>query len=348
MGSSTMTMEKIARLSGTARSTVHAVLQNKDWVSEKTRKKVLEVVERYNYQPNRLASALGSKSTRLVAVILKDIMNPFNSLLLEGINSVLSVSGYHPLLLSTEDDHDQEARAISLAESYRVDGIIITPQQTGVDLRHIWNLISEKRPLVSFGRIPGIETSGVELDETLAGDLAASYLIRKGHTSITLFSGPPTSAAAQGRADGFKNALMRSQIRFSPEMIREVGATAKASYGVAREILSKAESRPTGIVCYNDLVAAGVYRAAADSGVSIPEGLSVVGTDDIEFSSVFGPPLTTIRQPCFDMGKAMAEFLIQEIEGTTKTQFRTYKPELIERSSVRALGDVVNPTSLNR
>jgi DNA-binding LacI/PurR family transcriptional regulator len=334
-----MTMEDIARLSGSSRSTVHAVLANKEWVSEATRKKILDIVARYHYQPNRLARALSRRATHLVALILKDIMNPFNSLVVDGVNSVLSAAKYSTLLLSTEDDHEREVQAVHAALSYQVDGIIITPQQVGVDLSHLWELTVQGKPLVTLGRIPGMRSSYVELAEEEAGRLATDHLLSMGHERVFMLRGPSTSVAAQGRLAGYKDALLSRGVRFDERMVVPAGATLREGRGAALQTLSGRDgggSRPTAVVCYNDLVAAGVYRAAAELGIRIPDDLSVVGIDDIELASVFGPPLTTIAQPCFEMGKTMAEFLLAAIAEpeASPALSKSFVPFLIERGSV--------------
>lgn len=341
-----MTMQDIARLSGTSRSTVHAVLTNKAWVTEETRARVREVISRYGYQPNRIARALGTRSTHLIALILKDIMNPFNTRIVEGINSVLGPRRYSTLLLSTEDDHDREVQAVSAALSYQVDGIIITPQQVGCDLGHIWGLASRGTPLVTLGALPGIETARVEFDEKEAGKIAAEHLLKMGHTRIRHLRGPGSSGAAELRAAGFQEALLRAGLPFEAELIVATGATTKEGWFASSRLLRGAgggrREAPTALLCYNDLVAAGVYKSAAELGVPIPGELSVVGIDDIELAPVFGPPLTTIRQPCFEMGQAMAKMLLAQIDsvGGPRTGpgfVRVFAPALVERQSVRRI-----------
>lgn len=332
-----MTMQDIARLSGTSRSTVHAVLAGKSWVSEETARKVREVIARYGYQPNRLARALGKRSTHLIALILKDIMNPFNTHVVDGISSVLARHHYSALLLSTEDDHEREVQAVSAALSYQVDGIVITPQQVGCDLSHIWSLVSRGVPLVTFGALPGLVTARVEFAEKEAARMAVEHLLAHGHTRIAHLRGPASSAAAAERVAGFQEAILRAALPFDESMIRPAGATTKEGEAAALPLLR--DARPTAVLCYNDLVAAGLYRAAAALGIAIPRDLSVVSIDDIDLASVFGPPLTTVRQPCFEMGEAMAEMLLAQIEATAEGQprqarARVFPAALIERGSV--------------
>ncbi len=307
-----ITMKDIADLSGCARSTVYAVINNKSWVSEKTRRKVQAVIDKHQWTPDRMAAGLMGGATNLIALILKDVLNPFNSLIVEGVNSVLRPEGYNTLLLSTMDDHSRELEALKMARSYRVDGIIITPQQVGVDLSHLWKVKEAGDICVTFGCSPGIDFSYTEFDEAGAIRRLTGHLADLGHSRIGFLSGPATSLSARKREDGFREEIMARRLEFRPKYILSGGATVKEGRGSARRLLALDE-RPTAIICYNDLAAAGAYLAAGECGLSIPEDLSITGFDDIELASVFGPPLTTVKQPCFEMGCWMASRVLEEI-----------------------------------
>jgi DNA-binding LacI/PurR family transcriptional regulator len=332
-----ITMNDIARLAGTARSTVHAVLTGKSWVSEKTKTKVMEIVERYNYHPNKMAASLGGRASHLVAIILKDILNPFNSLIVEGITGLLKESGYSPLILSTMDDHDTEVQAIQAAIGYQVDGIIITPQQVGVDLGHLHRLKETGKPLVTLGRLPGLETNYVEVDEEEIGRTAASYLLDRGFRKIVFIRGPRTSGAAKERVTGFKSELAARGIPANGETVVYGGATITEGYSASLSFLQDKTARPEAVICYNDLVAAGVYKACHDLDISIPEGLSVIGIDNIELAEVFGPPLTTIEQPSLEMGRKMAHILIEKMQDSESGDFQHVRlhTRVVERNSVK-------------
>ncbi len=307
-----LTMNDIASLSGCARSTVYAVLNNKTWVSEKTRKKVQNVIDRHQWNPNRMASGLVSGASGLIALILKDILNPFNSLILEGVNSILQPLQYNTLLLSTMDEHDRELEALQIARSYRVDGVIITPQQVGVDMAHLWKIRESGEVCVTLGQCPGIDFSYLELDEAGSARKVVDFLAGLGHRRIGLLQGPSTSLSSRYREEGFMEGILTHRLDYRPEYLTPGGATIREGYEGAINLLAQ-EKRVTAVVCYNDLSAAGVYRAVAEKGLKIPEDLSIVGFDDIELSSVFGPPLTTVHQPCFEMGVWMAEKVLSDI-----------------------------------
>lgn len=332
-----MTMSEIARLSGVARSTVHAVLVGKTWVSEETRSKVMEVVQKYNYRPNRMAASLVGKPTKLIGLLLRDLLNPFNSQLIEGVQGVLAEHQYSTLLLNPLDRHEEEVRAIEVALGYQVDGMIIAPLQLGVDLQHLHRLRDSGKPFVTLGRIPGIPTSYVAVDEQQAAFLATEHLIQHGHRHICHLRGPHSALAAEERVTGFKNALLRHGLRFDETMIVDAGTLPREGYDAAMPLLS-GQVRPTAVLCYNDLIAAGVYKAAAELHLSIPSTLSVVGIDDIELAAVFGPPLTTVRQPCHELGQALAQLLLNLLaEPAHPPQAQLLPVELVCRQSVQTL-----------
>ncbi|MBI9101760.1 MAG: LacI family DNA-binding transcriptional regulator [Spirochaetales bacterium] len=332
-----LTMNDIAELSGCARSTVYAVLNHKSWVSENTRKKVQKVIAEHQWTPDRMAAGLVGGSTNLIALILKDVLNPFNSQIVEGINSVLRPLDYNALLLSTMDEHSRELEALKVARSYRVDGMIITPQQVGVDLSHLWKIKEAGEPCITFGCSPGIDFSYLDLDEGASTVRIVGYLSELGHRRIGFLKGPDTSLSAKQREDGFREAVMMKQLEYRPEYSGKGGATLKDGFEGAKKLFSL-EVPPTALICYNDLVAAGAYRAAEESGLSIPGDVSIVGFDDIELASVFGPPLTTVRQPCFEMGQWMARQVIAEIDKKRSgepvvTESKQFIGELIIRES---------------
>ena len=308
-----LTMNDIARLSGCSRSTVHAVVSGKSWVSEKTRNRVRAVIQEQQWVPDRMASGLVGGSTNLIALILKDILNPFNSKIVEGVNAVLNPLRYNTLLLSTMDDHSRELEAVKIARGYRVDGIIIIPQHEEVDLQHLWRIRERGECCVTLGRCPGLNLPWVELDEVRAVKEIVEHLVSLGHRKIGFLKGPGTSVSSRLREEGFREGLLAHGLSFEPSWMIPGGAELQSGYRAAAKIFA-GKTRPTALVCYNDLAAAGVYRAAAEHSLKIPADLSVAGFDDIELAEVFGPPLTTVRQPCFEMGSRMAEMILADIE----------------------------------
>ena len=239
--------------------------------------------------------------------------------------------------MSTADDHNREINAVNAAVSYNVDGIIITPQQIDVNLEHLWRLKEKNIPFVSLGKLPGIRTSYIEVNEFQAAESAVNYLVKLGHSNIVHLRGPSTSLAATQRAEGFRDSVIKVGKTFSKDMIVSCGSTTEEGRQAALKILSRKRPLPTAVFCYNDLSAAGVYMAAEESGLNIPDDISVISVDNISLSAVFGPPLTTISQPCRRMGEALSSILLKTMAAEKSTPIieKQFLPELIIRQSVK-------------
>lgn len=335
-----LTMEDIARLCGVSRQTVHAALNDKPGVSASTRDRILEVVKKYNYQPNRIATTLLGKTTNLVGVTILNIRNPFFAELIQGINQVLREENLHIIFFETTSK-EEEVEAIENLLSYQVAGIIVCPIQEESRTKHFEALTLRRLPFVSVGPIRGLDASYVEVEAREAGYLATNYLAGRGHRRICHLQGPKKIISAGERALGFVQALMERQIPFNDSSIAGGGETTREGYQAAREVLSRpAGERPTAIVCFNDVVAIGVYEAALELGLSIPGDLSIIGCDNIEITHLLAPPLTTIALPIMEMGRSAAEMLLSRIRTPQEAgapTVRRFPPSLIERQSVASV-----------
>jgi LacI family transcriptional regulator len=215
-------------------------------------------------------------------------------------------------------------------------------------LDHLWALSQQKKPFVSIEEVPGIKGNYVTFDEERAGFLAAEHLIRQGHRRICCLRGPDSASSAEARLTGFKDALLTYNVKFDGSMIAPAGHRPEDGYRAARKILTgkaSAEGGPepfTAMICFSDFVAIGVYQAAHELNVRIPERLSVVGFDDIEISELLAPSLTTVRLPIATMGQRLAEILLEAIRLKNKQAEPVHEllePTLIERQSVKQLNN---------
>ncbi len=334
-----ITMEDIARISGYSRITVSAALRNKAGVSEKARKKIMEVAEKYNYTPNLMAMSLKGQPSHLIGVVVRDICNPYYGLIIEGIESAVSSQGYTLLTLSTREDHEREVQALRTLSSYQVDGLILAPILRGIDLEHIWLFSRNGKPLITFEKVPGFGFDYVDFEDEKGGYLATEYLIKKGHRRICYLAGPETSKSSHERYEGFQKALSAHGIASEENRKIVCGNSSHERFCAASALLSDPVNRPTALFCFSDLVTVDVYKAAQNLGLHIPQDLSVIGFDDIELASVLGPPLTTVSYSIYDVGHfvggKMVDFIRhkKQINGLEKV----FKPRLVERGSVASI-----------
>ncbi len=336
-----LTMEDIAKICGVARSTVHAVFTNKPWVTEKTRNKVMDVVQKLNYSPCPIAKTLASGLSGLVGVVIRDLTNPFYDQFLERVEDLLK--DYVIVYFNTRHDPRREARAVETLMGYRADGLIIAPARPELGTTHLTNWVRQGRALVSMDRLTGTDSNFVDLNDRHIGYMAAEHLFSHGHRRVCFFAGPRQREHHDDeRVVGFKMCMLDYGIDpYDCDTIR-VGLGWENGYRAASKLLAHNRDAFTAIICGNDYVAGGVYKAAHGHGVRIPDDLSVIGCDDIDLASVLGPSLTTINLNVRDIGEKVALTLLEQIRGGEdfKCVSIPVSPVLVERESVKSLSRI--------
>ena len=339
------TMGDVARLAAVSKATVSAVLNDTGIVKASTRERVLNAIELLNYRAapvvNRDASANGQRSLGLV---IKEMDNPYYGELVAGARSVAEQNGYTLFVASSEGDYESERRAVDQLRAKGIDGLIVTPVlHAETDLSHLFDLKRRNYPFVLIEQVIGVRASLVDVENEDASRRAMEHLIEQGHTRLLHLAGPAYSMHSQERIDGTLRACSAAHLKFTDEHIVRAGAHLEDGYraGLAYFSTHPAGERATGVTCYNDLVAIGLYRALAELGLRVPEDVSVVGFDDIPLAEYLTVPLTTIRMPTARMGQLAAEMLIKHVEAHTvlPPQHAMLESELVERASVRCMSN---------
>ena len=335
-----MKMNDLARIVGLSRQTVSAVLNNKPWVSEETRERVLRAISEHNFTPNQHAITLKGKPTKLLGVVLRDISDPFFTQVALGIESIARSSQYGILYHNSFENHEYEVEAIRLLVAHRVAGIIISPIVLGVDLSHLWQARTQGIPMVSLDMLPGIACHAITFADERGAYEATAHLLDCGHTRIAFLGGSVSSPSAQARLMGFRSCMVDRGVPASANLIVGAGASEDDRAAAARSLLVDPKGRPTAILCYSDRMAVTVYKIAHELQIRIPDDLSVMGIDDIELGSVLGPPLSTMRLDAYGAGSEAASMILSEIRGETSDQRRSvqFPAQLIKRASVRKIG----------
>lgn len=334
-----ITTSEIARLCGLSRSTVSAVINGKRKVRESTRRKVLNCIREQNYETGMISKALVGELSRMIAVLAPNLGSPFQMMVFRGLNEVLDAAGYHVLVhnVRTEDQSDPET--IAGLHAYRPAGFIILKGAEGLGGEHAIQVIQKDIPLVTQGSIEGVQTHTVCFDNRAGMKHATDYVIKQGHTRLGHIAGPTFSQAARERKLGFIESLIEHDIPVSDSIIVDARADADPGYQAALSILGDTRPRPTALLCFNDLMAMSVYRAAHELSLEIPRDLSVVGFDGIDFVELLGPPLTSVDISPELLGRKAAELLLKVIRGEIGSGYETVSvgTSLIERASVRRL-----------
>ena len=332
-----VTISEIARLANISQSSVSLVINNKPGVSAKTRAKVLEIMSKYQYNPNPIAQSLAGKDTKSIGLIIKEIDNPYFARLMRGVYDACARLGYSVLLGSSEHLPEKETEIIKTMVSKRVDGLIISPLQgDGFQVSSLAELLRDKYPLVILGTVASEAINIVDIDNQKAAYDAVSFLIGKGHTKISHFAGPVNTGHGQRRLEGYKQALIDHNIRVDNSLIVPVEPYVLNGYEAGKEMFAGAAQPPSAVFCYNDLVAIGLMNALRELGVDVPESASVMGFDNIDIDEYLRIPLTTVQMPAYDIGQRAADLLIARIgdSSPSRGEHVILEHTIIERASV--------------
>jgi LacI family transcriptional regulator/LacI family repressor for deo operon, udp, cdd, tsx, nupC, and nupG len=339
-----VTIHDVARRAGVSLGTVSAVINDKNTVRPETRKAVLSAVKELNYRPWGGARDAGNRTQKLwtISLLVRELDNPFYTSIAQGAMDYARSKGYLVIIASSEADHAYEERITESFLGKHIKGAILAPVLEGTaEIEHLFRLRRLNFPFVLLENVKGIQANVVSIDNIKAMKDAVKYLIDNGHSRIVHFAGPKHASHTYERIDGFHRAYSESHLAFRNEMIVQTGAHLDDGYQKCLEYFSgrPGEEYPTAIVCYNDLVALGVMAALSELHVNVPDDISIVGQDDISFSSRTPMQLTTIRTPLFELGQKAAEILIRNIESHEPLPIENVvlSSELIIRESTKAL-----------
>jgi LacI family transcriptional regulator len=322
------TVKDIAAAVGVSVATVSNVLNGKPNVGRQIRQQVLRVVKELGYRPNRSAQAMRTGRTRAIGLVLPDLTNPFFPELAQAVEYTARSSGLLVCLIDSQGSAAGESDGFALLMQHAVDGVIWCP----VGPRLPANLKRFPQPVVLIDRPrPGYDV--VHSDYLMGGRLLAEYALRMGHARVGLLSGPRILESARQRRDGFVKAF--------PRAIRIAWEVSVGFDGVLTREAVAALRRPrkaTLIVAGNDLIAISAIRCLTEHGIRVPEDVSVTGFDNIRWTDVVTPRLTTIAQPLGAIGAKAVELMRARMSGAPPVGRRTiFDVSLIERDSVRRL-----------
>lgn len=328
------TIKDIARKVGVSPSVVSRALNNKYGVKEETRETILKVAKEVGYHPNILAQGLVTRKTKMIGVVVADISEPFFSMIIKGMNKVAGETDYTLLFSNSYESLEKSQVLQKMVHSQQVDGLVIVGSNIK-EKRYFQYLMDKKTPFVLLERRyedPRINCLWVDNSEGAYN--ATRHLIKKGHKRIAHISGTLDYQVAIDRMEGYRRALAEEGLPFVKELVTTGRFIWQDGYAATKEIL-KLTPQCTAIFAGNDTMAYGALQAVTESGLAVPDDIAVVGFDDLEFSLLTNPPLTTVRQPRKEMGAKALSLLISILEGEIcKEGVKiSFKPELIIRRS---------------
>lgn len=309
-----MTISEIARLAKLSTATISRVINNKGTVKPATEKKVREVIARYNFQPSAMARALSNRKTGQIGLIADDVTNVFYKEIVVGAQEVCLHEGYNLLMANAYSSITQRRKVIEYFLQGAVDGLILTESDV-YDDTYLKNLAKSKTPFVLIedcienSEIPSITTDNVKI-----GYLATKHLLSLNHKKIAHISGNINFKISRQRIEGFQSALSEAGITPDPKYIVYADFNWKTGYEAMLKLLNLS-NRPTAVFSANDAMAYAAIKAANDTGLIVPQDISIIGVDGIRFMNENYQYLTTIQQPMIDYGRRSAEILINKVHG---------------------------------
>lgn len=331
------TLIDVARLAGVSPSTVSRILNGTAKVSDDKRQAVLAAIEQMNFAPNQMAQALKKGRSMTIGIVVQDIASPFFDETLRGVDDGLKGTGYASVIVSGHWDAQEEVERIRLLVARKVDGIILLSGRIGDDaiLR-----FAGQRPIVATGRaLQAANAHGFKLDHENGAYLAVRHLVELGHRRIAFITGPADNQDAAERLVGYTRALREAGIALDPGLLAE-GDLHEAGGLAALDRLFEAGAQFSAVFAANDLSAYGARLGLYRRKIQVPEQISVVGFDDLPGSAYTTPPLTTVRQPLYEMGRIATAALLGLINGETVTADLP-QLELVVRETTRAIDQAI-------
>jgi LacI family transcriptional regulator len=328
----TVGIKEVARRAGVSPGTVSNVLNRPERVAAETRSRVERAISELGFVRNGSASTLRAGQSRAIGLVVLDVGNPFFVEVARGVEDVVSDRDHAVILCNSGESPQKEERNLRVLAEQQVRGVLITPALD--DASSLLRLRDRGVAVVFVDHHASGDVCSVAVDDVAGGALATGHLIERGARRIAFVSGPVAIRQCSDRRHGAVRAMEEAGLPAGD--LREVLVPEMNAHGgrlAAERLLD--DGLPDAIFCANDLLALGVLRVLLQAGVRVPEDVAIIGYDDIEFTSAAAVPLSSIRQPTYQLGKIATELLLEECddpEGHAHQQIM-FQPELVVRES---------------
>ena len=330
------TIKDVAQHAGVSVTTVSHAVNDTRHVSTPVRARVEAAIRELGYVPSAVARSLKSNTTRTLGMLTPNSSNPYFAEIVRVVEDRCFAAGYTLILCNTEDESPRQSVYLKVLAERRIDGLIVV--STGDDEALVSQLRGLRMPTVLLDR--EIDDPGCDLVETAhmdGGLLAVRHLLSLGHRRIACIGGPAHVTAGEQRIEGWRLALAESgALPEGDTLLWRGGFTSQGGYEAMHAIMRSdpGAKRPSAVFVCNDLMAIGALRAVHESGLRVPDDVSIVGFDDIELAAYTSPPLTTVAQPKSRIGALAVDMLLERVSGRRLEPRKVVlQPELRVRAS---------------
>jgi LacI family transcriptional regulator len=307
-------------------STVSKALRDSYEISAETKQRVFDMARKLNYVPNPYASSLRQKRSRTIGVVIPEVVDGFFSLVINGIESVAQAKGYHVLIYLTHESFEKEKAIIQDFQSGRVDGVLISLASETTSITHIENLHNNGVPVVFFDRVlEKADIARITTDDFESSYKATLHLIEQGCKQIAFLSISQNLLLSHQRLAGYQQALKDSQRTIQQEIIIHFENEADTNYSIIKNLL-QSPAKPDGIVASAEKLAITSYLVCRELHLQIPSDIKIISFSNLETAFLLNPPLSTITQPAFEIGKVATTVLFKALD---KKHFKASEESII-------------------
>ncbi|MBB6125992.1 LacI family DNA-binding transcriptional regulator [Mucilaginibacter lappiensis] len=337
--SNKVNMKTLAKVLNVSIATISKALRDSHDIGEETKQRVIETAKLLHYVPNPYASSLRKRSSNTIAIIIPEIADSFFSQAINGIESIVGQEKYHALIYLTHDSYEREAQMFNDLSSGRVDGVLMSVASNTKDIKHIQDLQQAGVPIVFFDRVcEDIPTAKIKTDDFNSAYMATKHLLERGCKNISLVTIEGYPSILQAREGGYKKALAEYQIKHQEQnVISCSNKYNQENIAFLKEHIAKI--KPDGIIATVEHLATTTYLACEELKMNIPNDIKVVCFTNQITAAILNPPLTTVLQPAYDMGRKAAELLFGHLAGKPiqlEKENITLPSKLVVRDSTRA------------
>ena len=330
------TIKDLARELKLSPSTVSRALRDHPDISPKTKKRVVSLADKLDYHPDSIAQSLQTKKTKTIGVIVPEIKQPFFAAAINGIEELAYAAGYTIIVCQSNETADREVLVARSLGSHRVAGLLVSLSRDTQNLDHFKVLQRRGVPIVFFDRVSNdIEASKVVVDDYKGAFDVVEHLIKAGYKRIAHLAGPKNLSISKFRLKGYMDALQQGNLPFNDSMV-VYGGLDDTDGIIGFQKLLNLESLPDAIFAVNDPVATGAFVMIKEHGLKIPDDIALAGFSNTYMTSLLDPPLTTVEQPSYEIGKTAAQLLMEQINSKDENfvpKFIVLKTSLIVRGS---------------
>lgn len=330
------TIKDLARELKLSPSTVSRALRDHPDISPRTKKLVISLADKLDYHPDSIAQSLQTKKTKTIGVIVPEIKQPFFASVINGIEELAYAAGYTIIVCQSNETADREVLVTRSLGSHRVAGLLVSLSRSTKNLDHFKVLQRRGVPIVFFDRVSNdIEASKVVVDDYKGAFEVVRHLIKCGYKRIAHLAGPRNLSISKFRLKGYRDALQESNLPFDESMV-VYGGLDDTDGIVGFQKLLNLETLPDAIFAVNDPVATGAFVMIKEQGLKIPADIALAGFSNTYMTSLLDPPLTTVEQPSYEIGKTAAQLLMEQINSDDENfvpKFIVLNTHLIVRGS---------------